>query len=103
MNFWKYFFDLISLLQSLNLLYLFWQYTLRTAQKTYGCEMIDVALAHRAVSKALLAVQDFEDMAYFHHASEALRIAQAQLPDQYHGMMAMFLHSSGKWNSPQVR
>lgn len=65
--------------------------------------MIDVALAHRAVSKALLAVQDFEDMAYFHHASEALRIARAQLPDQYHGMMAMFLHSSGKWNSPQVK
>lgn len=70
------------------------KYTLRTAQKTYGCEMIDVALAHRAVSKALLVVQDFEDMAYFHHASEALRIARAQLPDQYHGMMAMFLHSS---------
>lgn len=72
------------------------QYTLETAQKIYGCDTIQVALAHRALSKAMLAVQTFDDLAYYIHATEGVKIARSILPEN-HPMLYLFLHTSGKF------
>ena len=71
------------------------QHALSTAKKIYACETIQVALAHRAVSKALLVLQQFDTEKYYLHACEALRIAKNSLSDE-HPMLYLFLHTSGK-------
>ena len=72
------------------------QHALDTAVVVYGCETIPVALAHRALAKALLVLQKFDNMDYHHHATEALRMARSILPDK-HPMLHLFLHTSGKY------
>ncbi|KAK3090311.1 hypothetical protein FSP39_010840 [Pinctada imbricata] len=69
------------------------KHTLETAKLTYGCEVLQVALAHRAVCKALLVLQNFDDQRYHYHATESLKMARKLLPPQ-HPMMYLFLHTS---------
>ncbi|KAJ8305717.1 hypothetical protein KUTeg_016262 [Tegillarca granosa] len=69
------------------------KYTLETAKKIYGCDTIQVALAHRALCKAMLAVQTFDNLAYYLHATEGLKLARALLPEN-HPMLYLFLHTS---------
>ncbi|CAG2217003.1 unnamed protein product [Mytilus edulis] len=69
------------------------KHTLDTAKIVYGCETIQLALAHRALAKALLVVQKFDNMDYHYHATEALRMARGLLPDK-HPMLHLFLHTS---------
>ena len=78
-----------------ELFLLFFQHALSTAKKIYACESIQVALAHRAVSKALLVLQKFDTDKYYLHACEALRIANKILPED-HTMLYLFLHTSGR-------
>nr|KAG5714145.1 hypothetical protein BaRGS_020473 [Batillaria attramentaria] len=54
---------------------------LDAAEKTYGCESLTLAAAHRTLSKALMVKQAFRtDDGYYTHAMEAVRIARSQLP-----------------------
>ncbi|XP_052776013.1 uncharacterized protein LOC128213938 isoform X2 [Mya arenaria] len=68
-------------------------YTLSTAKKIYCCDTIELALAHRATSKALMVVQKFDTEKYFYHAYEGLRIAKRILTED-HPMLYLFLHTS---------
>ena len=85
----------LSYVQVVKIL-LYLQYTLEMAKQTYGCNVIEVALAHRAVCKALLVLQNFEEHKYHYHATEALKMARSILPSQ-HPMLYLFLHTSGKY------
>ncbi|OWF36041.1 amyloid protein-binding protein 2-like [Mizuhopecten yessoensis] len=69
------------------------QHALEVAQKIYGCDMIMTALAHRAVCKALLVLQKFDDFNYDNHANEGLRKARILLRDN-HPMLYLFLHTA---------
>ncbi|KAL5017202.1 hypothetical protein ScPMuIL_006791 [Solemya velum] len=69
-------------------------FALETAKKIYVCDTIQVALAHRAVSKVYLTNQDFDKgQQSTQYATEALRIAQSCLPEN-HVMLYLFLHTS---------
>lgn len=70
------------------------QHALETARIVYGCNTIQIALAHRALAKALLVVQKFDNEDYHFHSTEALRMARGLLPDK-HPMLHLFLHTSG--------
>ncbi|XP_041359088.1 amyloid protein-binding protein 2-like [Gigantopelta aegis] len=65
---------------------------LELSQKIYGHETLQQALAHRAVSKALMVVQQFDSSEHYQHAMEAIRIARSLLP-QSHPMLGIFLHT----------
>ena len=68
------------------------QKALELSQKIYGCETVQQALAHRAVSKALMVVQQFDSSEHYQHAMEAIRIARSLLPDG-HPMLNIFLQT----------
>ena len=53
-----------------------------------------VAQAHRAVCKAMLVMQKFDDLNYSYHANEGLRVARICLHDS-HPMLYLFLHTAG--------
>ncbi|KAL3868968.1 hypothetical protein ACJMK2_041713 [Sinanodonta woodiana] len=69
------------------------KFTLETAKKIYACETLQLAFAHRALSKAHLVLQKFDDEKYFFHAKEALRIARTCLTES-HPLLYLFLHTS---------
>ncbi|XP_071118973.1 uncharacterized protein [Haliotis cracherodii] len=74
---------------------------LTIAMRIYSCETIQIALAHRAVSRALMATQRFDTDDFYFHSMEAIRIARSQLP-QGHPMLQMFLitfASALQWKS----
>ncbi|XP_076463205.1 uncharacterized protein LOC143295408 isoform X2 [Babylonia areolata] len=57
---------------------------LKTAELTYGCDTLQLAMAHRTLSKALMAQQSYGvDGSYYDHAMEAVRIARSQLPERH--------------------
>jgi len=58
--------------------------------------MVLVAQAHRAVCKAMLVMQKFDDLNYSIHASVALRMARILLHDS-HPMLYLFLHTAGTY------
>ncbi|XP_053395005.1 amyloid protein-binding protein 2-like isoform X3 [Mercenaria mercenaria] len=68
-------------------------FSLSTAKKIYCCDTIELAFAHRAVSKALMVLQKFDTEKYFYHSFEALRIAKKILTED-HPMLYLFLHTS---------
>ncbi|XP_060082100.1 amyloid protein-binding protein 2-like [Ylistrum balloti] len=68
-------------------------HALEVAHKIYGCDMIMTALAHRAVCKAMLVLQKFDDFNYDEHANEGLRKARILLRDN-HPMLYLFLHTA---------
>lgn len=68
-------------------------FCLSTAKKTYCCDTIELAFAHRAASKALMVLQKFDTEKYFYHSYEALRIAKRILTED-HPMLYLFLHTS---------
>lgn len=64
---------------------------LDAAEKTYGCETLTLAAAHRTLSKALMAQQTFRtDDGYYNHAMDAIRIARSRLP-QGHPLLHPYL------------
>uniref|UniRef100_A0A0B7A282 CARD domain-containing protein n=1 Tax=Arion vulgaris TaxID=1028688 RepID=A0A0B7A282_9EUPU len=65
---------------------------LDAAEKTYGCESIQVAQAHRAISKALMCMHMLDTDDYYTHALEAVRISQAVL-DQHSPLLHYFLYT----------
>ncbi|XP_067661147.1 uncharacterized protein [Haliotis asinina] len=74
---------------------------LTVAMRIYSCETIQMALAHRAVSRALMVTQKFDTDDFYNHSMEAVRIARSQLP-QGHPMLHMFLctfASALQWKS----
>ncbi|XP_069127253.1 LOW QUALITY PROTEIN: amyloid protein-binding protein 2-like [Argopecten irradians] len=68
-------------------------HALAVAHKIYGCDMIMTALAHRAVCKAMLVLQKFDEFNYNEHANEGLRKARILLRDN-HPMLYLFLHTA---------
>ncbi|CAL1545014.1 unnamed protein product [Lymnaea stagnalis] len=52
---------------------------LDVAERTYGCESIHVALAHRAISRSLMCMHKLDTEDYYTHAIEAVRIARSLL------------------------
>lgn len=66
------------------------------AEKTYGCESIQLALAHREMSKALMFSQKIDEDDYYSHAIEAVRIARS-LIGQGDPQLHLFLHTLGEW------
>uniref|UniRef100_A0A2C9LM96 CARD domain-containing protein n=1 Tax=Biomphalaria glabrata TaxID=6526 RepID=A0A2C9LM96_BIOGL len=65
---------------------------LEVAEKTYGCESIQLALAHREMSKALMFSQKIDEDDYYSHAIEAVRIARS-LIGQGDPQLHLFLHT----------
>ena len=62
----------------------------------YNCETIHLAMAHRTLSKALMATQGYlTDDSYYHHAMEAIRIARSKLPEG-HALLHPFLTNFGE-------
>ncbi|XP_025109218.1 amyloid protein-binding protein 2-like isoform X2 [Pomacea canaliculata] len=60
-------------------------------RKTYKCETLHLAQAHRVLSKAIMAQQDFYNSnSFYHHAMEAIRIARSLLSPG-HPMLHPFL------------
>ncbi|KAH9509736.1 hypothetical protein Btru_044378 [Bulinus truncatus] len=74
------------------------QELLEVAEKTYGCESIQLALAHREMSRALMSKHKTEDDDYYMHAIEAVRIARSIL-GQGGPQLHIFLHTLGECNS----
>ncbi|KAL4236094.1 hypothetical protein ACF0H5_004480 [Mactra antiquata] len=68
-------------------------YALSTAMKIYCCDTIELALSHRAVSKALMVLQKVDTEKYFYRSCDALRIAEKILTKN-HPMLYLFLHTS---------
>lgn len=68
-------------------------YTLTTAKKIYYCDTVELALAHRAVCKSLMVLQQLDTDKYIYHSDEGLRIAKRNLPEG-HPMLYLFLHTS---------
>ncbi|ESO92616.1 hypothetical protein LOTGIDRAFT_162532 [Lottia gigantea] len=66
--------------------------TLQLAWKLYGCECLQVALAHRALSKALMLLHRFDNDDYYEHAMEGIRIARIVFGNQ-HSILHLFLHT----------
>ncbi|GFN93233.1 amyloid protein-binding protein 2 [Plakobranchus ocellatus] len=65
---------------------------LEVAEKTYGCESIQVASAHRALSKAYMCMHKLDTDDYYSHAIEAVRIARAVL-GQHSPCLHLYLHT----------
>ncbi|GFR66122.1 amyloid protein-binding protein 2 [Elysia marginata] len=65
---------------------------LYAAKQTYGCESIQVASAHRALSKALMCTHKMETDDYYTHAMDAVRIARAVL-GQHAPRLHVYLHT----------
>ena len=63
--------------------------------KTYGCESIQVAYAHQAISKARMSMHMMDNEYYYTHALEAVRIARSCL-GQKSPRLHTFLHTMGK-------
>lgn len=64
-------------------------------RKTYKCETLHLAQAHRVLSKAIMAQQDFHNSnSFYHHAMEAIRIARSLLSPG-HPMLHPFLSNFG--------
>ncbi|XP_005092160.2 uncharacterized protein LOC101850538 [Aplysia californica] len=65
---------------------------LDAAEKTYGCESLQVAYAHRAISKARMCMHMMDTDDYYRHAVEAVRIARACLGQRV-PQLHVFLHT----------
>ncbi|KAK6179290.1 hypothetical protein SNE40_011684 [Patella caerulea] len=66
--------------------------TLDVALGMYGCPCLQVAYAHRAVSKALMVLHKFDSDDYYNHSMEAVRIVRGIFPTQ-HPILYAFLHT----------
>ncbi|CAG5126432.1 unnamed protein product [Candidula unifasciata] len=65
---------------------------LDAAEKTYGCESLQVAQAHCCVSRALMCMQMVDTDDYYTHAMEAVRISRLNL-GQHSPLLHSFLHT----------
>ena len=62
----------------------------------YNCDTLQLASAHRTVSKALMSQQNYRvDDAYYNHAMEAVRIARSLLPEG-HALLHPYLTNFGE-------